>query len=245
MPIKVITIDFWNTLFDSSGGSERNDLRLRTLIAGIDKFGLIIKKDEFNDALKLTWEYFNQIWFSEQRTPPPSETIGYFWNKLNLPVDERALNDLIDVFSESILTHPPKLLAGAKHTLERLSMNYNLGIVSDTGFSPGNVLRQLLKRNDIYDYFSEFSFSDETGVSKPNSLAYLKILNFFNCKPEEALHIGDIEKTDILGAKNLGMKAILFSGDSTGVSRKFNDSITLSDAEAFSWNEIPQLIDIF
>ena len=244
MSIKVITIDFWNTLFDSSGGTERNDLRLKILINEIDKYGIVVKREEFESALVSTWEFFNSIWFSEQRTPEPIESIGFFWNKLNLPEDKNALDKLVRIFSESILIHPPKLIRDVENILNVLSKNYKLGIVSDTGFSPGIVLRQLLKDSKIYDYFSEFSFSDETGVSKPHEKAFLKILNSLDCKSNEAVHIGDIEKTDIVGAKNLRMKAILFAGDKTSTMIKHNNNTTISDFQASNWKEIPNLIEI-
>ncbi len=238
--LKAITIDFWNTLFDSSGGSVRNKYRLDALISEIGKYNINVSEDKFDEALRASWEYFNGIWKSEQRTPNVLDSINFFWNYLSLPDDADAVERLAQCFARSILYHPPNLLDGAKAKLEELSKHYKLAIISDTGLSPGAVLRELLEATGIIDYFSAFSFSDETGVSKPHSLAYTTALDALNIAPQFALHIGDIERTDVVGAKQLGMKAIRFAGDPTTLHSKDNPHETKADAEIKHWNELTE-----
>ncbi|MFP4370206.1 MAG: HAD family hydrolase [Candidatus Kapaibacterium sp.] len=242
MPVKLVTIDFWNTLFDSSNGRQRNAIRQKALINEIDKIGVMVKQDQYDKAMKASWEFFNNIWRKDQRTPEPVETVRFFWNYLKLPESEDCIANVVRAFSDSILDHPPKLLPGVKSTLPILSERYEMGIVSDTGFSPGSVLKILLDKEDILKYFGAFSFSDETCVSKPHPKAFNTILRHFDIKPAEGLHIGDIELTDIVGAKAIGMKAIRFSGDDTGIFLKENPRISEADAESKSWKEIPDII---
>ncbi|MCL5991449.1 MAG: HAD hydrolase-like protein, partial [Bacteroidetes bacterium] len=71
----------------------------------------------------------------------------------------------------------------------------------------------------------------------------LTVLNSFECQPEDALHIGDIEQTDIEGAKKLGMKAIRFSGDTSFALTPEREEFTIADAEADSWEEIVKIIE--
>jgi HAD superfamily hydrolase (TIGR01549 family) len=242
MPIKLVTIDFWNTLFDSSGGIERNKLRMRALVNEIDKFNVMVNQDLFNSAMKASWDFFNGIWENEQRTPGPKETITYLWNYLHLPESEDSINILAEQFAQSGIDIPPKVIDGVADALEELSRKYALGIVSDTGFTSGSMLRGLLQKDELLKYFTYFSFSDETGVSKPQALAFTTILDKANIQPHEAIHIGDIEKTDIIGAKSIGMHAIRFSGDETGIISKRNPKQTIADAELFSWDEIVKKI---
>lgn len=240
--IKVITIDFWNTIFDSSNGTLRNKYRQQVLIQTIDQHGVLIKEDEFNEAMRASWEYFNTIWRNDHRTPTPKETVEFFWNYLKLPEDEQAIDKLTIEFGDCVLLYPPTLMEGIKENLSLLAKDYKLAVISDTGFSPGSVLRKLLEQNDLLGLFSAFSFSDETGVSKPHKLAYYKVLNELDCKPENAVHIGDIESTDILGAKSIGMKAIRFSSDTPNIFSKENPETSLADFIAKTWDEIPPLI---
>ena len=58
-----------------------------------------------------------------------------------------------------------------------------------------------------------------------------------NAKPAEAVHIGDIFRTDIVGAKNAGMKAIRFAGFNTGDGKD-----TLSDAVVDDYRKLEAAI---
>ena len=242
MSFKIITIDFWNTIFDSSSGIERNKYRLKALIEETDKLGCFIKQDELETTMKSSWEYFNQIWMKEQRTPSSIELVKFFWEKLNLPESKDSIEYLADTFANSILIHPPKLVNGVKKALPILKEKYHLAIVSDTGFSGGKVLRKLLEKESIIHYFDAFSFSDETGFAKPRKEAFQKVLDDLDAQPNEGLHIGDIENTDILGAKSIGMKAIRFIGDSSRFLIKQNPEHTIADFETDNWAKIPEII---
>lgn len=243
MSSKVITFDFWNTIFDSSGGSIRNDYRKKVLVNEIDKFGIVVKQEQFQKAMTSSWERFNKIWIEDQRTPSPRETAEFFWQQLDMPKNKESIEYLVKEFADAVLIYPPKLLPGVKEAIINLSENYTLGIVSDTGFSPGSILKEMLNREEILHYFSVFSFSDETGVAKPHPKAFNTILESLNCSPEYALHIGDIEKTDIIGAKNLNMKAIRYTGDPTALYNKDNPHKSLADFESNNWLEIPEIIN--
>lgn len=238
MNIKVITIDFWNTIFDSSNGNERNIHRIKEMKNEISRMGLNISEEKYQNVLEQSWEYFNNIWRNQQRTPSAEESRNFFWEKLNLPDNNGEADKILKIFAESVLYYPPKLIVGAKEALEELSHNYKLALVSDTGFSPGKILRRLMYENDILHYFSAFSFSDETEVAKPHSTAFLTILDQFNVKPSEALHVGDIEDTDIKGAKSLGMYAVRFNGDPTALLNLNKSKESIADFMSDNWKDI-------
>lgn len=241
--LKVVTIDFWNTLYDSSNGVERNALRRHSLLEEMAKFDKILTNQEFEDALKASWAYFNNIWINEHRTPSTEDTITFLWSYLNLPYEQFSINKVARVFKESLLTYPPKLIDGAVVFLEKFLNKYKFGLISDTGFTPGYLLTELMNRDKVSKYFSAYSYSDETGVSKPNPKAFLTILDKFNCKPNEALHIGDIERTDIEGANFLGMYSIRFDGDSTSNFLKQNKEKTKANHLVKRWNDVISIFE--
>lgn len=242
MALELITIDYWNTLIDSSKGVERNEFRQNALKSEIAKLGVNLDPKEYNDAMQASWQYFNKIWDDEMRTPLPIETVEFFWNYLKLPKDKDAVYNVVKAFAECNLVYQPNLIDGVMEALTELSGKYKLGIVSDTGFSPGTTLRKLLKEKDVLHFFDAFSFSDETGVSKPHPKAYETIMDQLKIEPGNCLHIGDIEKTDIAGAKNLGMKAIRFSGNPTEYVVSVNTKETNADAEIDKWPKIVEWI---
>ncbi len=237
MPLKVITIDFWNTLFDSSNGQERNKIRNEAIYRAIAEAELTITEKQIKGAISASWAHFNDKWLNEMRTPLPRESVEFFWDYLKLPNNEYAINQVVDAFASAVLKLPPKLMNNAAYAIKELSKEFKLGIISDTGFSPGYILQEVMKQAGVFDYFSAFSFSDETGVSKPHPKAYHRILGELNIEPDEALHIGDIEKTDIDGAVNLGMKAIRFSRDPNTFAKP-NSPHTRANAECFDWNDV-------
>jgi len=242
MNLDVITIDFWNTIFDSSLGKERNAYRQRVLIDQIDKFGIMIMGAQFNEAMEATWKYFENIWTNERRTPNSQDCVEFIWDYLNVEKDDEAISIVNKAFEDSVLVHPPILLPGVKNALSMLSEKYDLAIISDTGFSPGVKLKELMEKEGIADYFSSFSFSDETGVAKPDKLAFTTALDALGSQPHNALHIGDIEQTDIDGAKDLGMKAIRFTGSVVEYINVKNPQNTKADHEFGHWDDILKLL---
>ena len=62
------------------------------------------------------------------------------------------------------------------------------------------------------DLFDAWSFSDESGWFKPAAEAFEPALLGLGADPAEAAHVGDNERTDIAGAKALGMTAVQYTG---------------------------------
>jgi len=99
------------------------------------------------------------------------------------------IETIAGAFAECVITIPPKLTTGAKEALENLSGKYKLAIISDTGFSPGVTLRRLLEKENVLNYFSAFSFSDETGFAKPHPQAYMTVLNKLEMLTKAGIYI--------------------------------------------------------
>ena len=117
------------------------------------------------------------------------------------------------------------MIPHVKSVVARLSEKYALGIISDSALTPGSFVRKLMARDGILQYFNTFTFSDETDYTKPEVVQFRATLAELNAAPSEALHVGDIFRTDVVGAKNAGMKAVRFTGFNKG-----DGDDTLSDA---------------
>ncbi len=79
---------------------------------------------------------------------------------------------------------------------------------------------------EIKEYIDLSLTSANVGYRKPNRAGFEKMLKEFNCKPEEMMFIGDEEK-DIIGAKSVGMIAVLINRKKE--EKNFNQNITISD----------------
>jgi putative hydrolase of the HAD superfamily len=112
------------------------------------------------------------------------------------------------------------VVPGIKKVLEELSGVYKLAVICNTGWHSGETVRQLLAGYNFPKYFSHLTFSDEAGIAKPHKQIFEYTLDKLDCRSGDAVHIGDSEYSDIVGAKEANMKAILF----TGINDKYKDN---------------------
>ncbi|MDX1671390.1 MAG: HAD family hydrolase [Balneolaceae bacterium] len=235
----LVSVDFWNTLVKAeTGGKKRREVRYEALCKVADSYIDRLPKQEVEEASRLASEKFNNVWFEEQRTPTTEELISDILNTLGIPATQQELDFLEEQFQQSLLEGPPEIAEGVREVLPELREKYSLALISDTMYSPGKVIRSYLETENLIDYFSSFVFSDEEGYSKPNPKAYHKVLEETNSRADRSYHVGDLLVTDIRGAKNVGMKAILFTGIS---GDKSNDEIE-PDHRCASWEEIRELL---
>lgn len=238
MSVRLITIDFWNTLVDSSNGEGRNHHRAAVMLAEAERLGREITFEAVEEAGHQAWAFFRRLWLDEQRTPQTIEMVQQMWSTLQLPEDPEAMERVAEVYRRGILLHPPQILPGVRQALPTLAEHFTLAIVSDTAVSSGSVLREVLANEGLLEFFSYFSFSDETGVAKPHPKAFHTVLGPAEVEPEAALHIGDIERTDVAGARDLGMYAILYAGDHGNSIVKSDVATTRAHQVAHHWDQV-------
>jgi HAD superfamily hydrolase (TIGR01549 family) len=82
---------------------------------------------------------------------------------------------------------------------------YVLGIISNADKSIG----EQIDRTGIKRYLDVLVTSDQVGVEKPDAKIFLAALDRTQIKAENAIYVGDQYQSDILGALNVGMKAVL------------------------------------
>jgi putative hydrolase of the HAD superfamily len=92
---------------------------------------------------------------------------------------------------------------GVLNSLER--RGFKLGLISNFDTRVYDVCQAL----GIYKYFRSFVISSEAGFAKPSPQIFEIALNEQGVLAEESIHIGDSIEHDILGAKTLGINAVL------------------------------------
>jgi putative hydrolase of the HAD superfamily len=159
---------------------------------------------------------------------------------LDVALPQEAITRLTRSFEEGILERPPVLIEGVGETVERLASRYRLGIISDVGYSPGRVLRLVLRDAGLLDHFDSMIFSDEAGRSKPHREVFERTSDALGAAPSEMVHIGDLEHTDIVGAKRAGYRAIRF----TGATPMPEGERTEADHVTEDFAEVPRIIEM-
>ena len=215
MTITSITFDFWATLYQTR--SRNNNLqRLFNLKEMVEQHsGHTFNLEQFQAAVRVARHTWSRIWTQECRTIPADEWLQIMQAHLGITLEPARLRALQTYMEDSILVDQPTLAPHAADVLAQLAARHKLAVISDTGLSPGRVLRQLLERDGIAGHFSHLTFSDELGRSKPHPDAFLSTLHALDVNPQQAVHVGDLLRTDIAGAQGVGMKAVQYTGITT------------------------------
>jgi len=211
LTIKAITFDFWATLYKpKTVDYNKRLLRLKETVETHSKSAFELK--HFKNAIKIARETWSKNWMEECQTITAGEWLEILLQNLPVSLSNTAFREIQTMLENSVLEDPPTVVPNANTVLPDLANNYKLAVISDTGLSPGRVLREILEKDKLLDYFSHLTFSDEVGRSKPHAQAFLTTLNKLDVTPQEAVHVGDLLRTDIAGAKKVGMQAIQYVG---------------------------------
>jgi putative hydrolase of the HAD superfamily len=235
--LRAVTFDFWSTLFADTRGREREALRATVLGDALRAAGVEASGPALAESLRASWDHFDRVWLREHRTPGCAELVDAILGSLRVQLPPQLAGALVDRFERLILEIPPEPMPGAVYTMPRLAEGYRLAIICDTGYSPGAVLRELLDHHDLLGYFEYTYFSNEHGMSKPDTRVFLHVLEELGVRPSEAAHVGDIQRTDVAGAQAAGMTAVHFVGANNADVRHSTGDVIVSHFE-----ELPQAL---
>jgi putative hydrolase of the HAD superfamily len=203
--IRAITFDLWNTLLVEKSFTER---RLTILAEALDIEGQQVYEEDLERAYAAAQRRHNELWSKEYCHYPLAERLDDILREVKATLSPTLRKAVMDKFGDIILDDPPSLTEGAADTVARLSTRFKLGIISDTGVTSGSKIKELLDEDGIMRYFTSTVFSDETGICKPRREAFDQALKDLGAKADEAIHVGDLLRTDVAGAKAAGMKAV-------------------------------------
>jgi HAD superfamily hydrolase (TIGR01549 family) len=179
--------------------------------AGALRRFLDLSYKEANELLAEAWSRHDEAW-KQVETFGPGRMAAYCLEARGIDDDE-SLRTLTKEFEEASIDAG---VAPVEHALETLAAlraaKIRVGLVCDTGFTPGRVVRRLLEEAGLADHLEVLGFSDEVGVPKPGGEIFAKVLAELGVRPPEAVHVGDLKRTDIAGAHDMGMHAARFKG---------------------------------
>ena len=96
------------------------------------------------------------------------------------------------------------LYPDSKEVLQRLSQKYKIGIIANQDFGT----EQRLTDFNVHQYINLVIASAEEGVAKPDLRIFQIALARADCKPEEAIMVGDRLDNDIIPANKIGMTTV-------------------------------------
>lgn len=205
-----VIFDLYSTLIDDNEGlAQREKYRLDSIYTILEKSGYPTTfaklSEKYGEMTVYTYEYHNSgIAFS------PFSQIDYLLKLLNVN-DIVVFKKVYDAYSGAVLHILPKPMNNAERALELLkSKNIKIGLISNTGKTPGMALRLMLKSLELYKYFDDTLFSDEVGYLKPNKHIFDIAVDRLVVERKETIFVGDLKASDYDGAINAGLNAHLF-----------------------------------
>lgn len=133
--------------------------------------------------------------------------------RMKLELDEATLRQLGRIWYAP-LTRLTTVADDVIPTLTQLrDRGIKLAIVSNT-FIPGYLLDEHMDQHGLLEFFPVRIYSSDTRYRKPDRRIFQIALDAIGVQPHQAVFVGDMIKADVLGARRVGMTAILRSPQS-------------------------------
>ena len=215
MRIKAAIFDFIGTLTQLIEYSYRNaeNKLFRSLVAN----GYSTTSESFSKAYDRAHKKYREIRYGQLVEVTNAVWVSAALNHLGYTTtpQDKTIKTAVNIFFEDYL-NALKLRPYAKSTLQKLSQNYKLGLVSNFTYSP--VIYAALRRLRINGFFNAVIVSEAVGWRKPNPKIIQEALKRLHVKADEVIYVGDTPMEDIQGAKNAGMKTVFIPSQFNSLS---------------------------
>ncbi|MFC7391604.1 HAD family hydrolase [Scopulibacillus cellulosilyticus] len=182
--IKAIVFDFDGMILDTETQSFRSMQKM------YEKYHVELPFELWSKAIGARGG-FDAVKYLEDQTGKEIDTAAFYKER------EKIFLELID--QEDILPGVESVL----ETAQKLGLRIGLATSSQTGWAAGH-----LERLGILDYFEYICTGDDVKNAKPDPEIYLKVVEHFGVKPQEAIAFED-SLNGALAAKRAGMFCVV------------------------------------
>jgi HAD superfamily hydrolase (TIGR01509 family) len=210
MKLDAVTFDFWQTI---AGEPTQPILHPKRVTLWDDILAGAHPRERIDEVLRGIGRHRERLWRQGEQFGA-AEAAAIAVAELDPDIDDATERALVDAFVGSGEGIELELTPGIEEALRELDeAGLRLGIVCDVGFTSGEHLRDVLRRAGILERFDGWAFSDEVGAYKPDPVIFHHALREMGgVAPDRAAHIGDLRRTDIAGARAMGMVAVRYRG---------------------------------
>lgn len=214
MPIRAVTFDYWDTLVRVDPKVSIRDLQIDAFAGCLAAAGDPVDHDELAAAFDANWVRFEEAWVANRGPYTPADATDFIAANVGVVLDDGLRARLVASFTEVGEGVSLDIAPGLRECLDVLrGEGIRLAIVCDVGLTPAPMLRDRLVRLGLLGRFGAWAFSDETRWFKPAPEAFRPALQGLGiADPTEAAHVGDNPRTDVGGARALGMRTARFTG---------------------------------
>ena len=222
--LRAIAFDLWETLITDTPelSKQQERLRIQRMEEILTAHGFGELADRIEHAHRALWLRCHDLYWSLDLDVPCRRQIEHFLEELELDpasFDETVLEALEDAYAGAALEILPKTVAGAEELLAELkSRGLRVGLISNTGRTPGSVLRAILERLQLAPFIDVMVFSNEHGECKPQVSIFEELRRGLDVAFEEMMFVGDNPYVDVHGAQRVGMRGVHFDPPARGTA---------------------------
>ena len=227
--IKAVTFDLWHTIIyepDDAYMQRTRMIRMRNTWRTLKELGHKISYEEVKVGFHHHDFSLEDVWSADKDVSERTQ-LRMLLDCLGIKEGRRELYDALkEPYRGALMENMPALSDGMVDTLETLKeRGYTIGIISNTGHTSGKGLRKVIEKLEVLQYFDVLTFSNEMRIRKPQSNIFNRTLGAMGVKPKSAAHVGDNIATDVVAARRVGMKGILYDNHDRGRMGKKVDAI--------------------
>ena len=218
--LAAVTFDFWNTLVHDSPDNitAQTELRLAALGRALERAGAALDERGVREAYERSGHLLMERFWGRHRDLSLRDQVRVVLDCCAPGLAERmpaAFHDEVaEAYAAPVLSYPPPLSPGAAEAVRSLAARgLTLAIISNTGRTPGSVLRRVLERHDLLRHFRVIIYSDEVGYRKPAPEIFRLTLERAGIRAHEAAHVGDNPVDDVMGAQAVGMRGVHYAAE--------------------------------
>ena len=254
MSLRAIAFDLWETLITDTPeiSLAQQQLRLQRLEEILAARGLAAAAERIHRAYRDMWHRCQELYWSCDIDVPCRRQIEHFLQELGIEpstFDEPLLEELEHAYARAALDVLPNIIPGAHDVLRAIrSRELSVGLISNTGRTPGYVLRDVLSRLDLASSIDAMVFSNEHGECKPRPSIFERLRSALGVRYDEMLFVGDNLYVDVYGAQQCGMRAVHFIPAVRGTAVAppvAHDLDIVPDATITNLDELPSVIAQF
>jgi FMN phosphatase YigB (HAD superfamily) len=208
--VRALTFDYWDTLYEGGALPERVAMRRTAVGALLGAYGRALPEEQLRALYEASGREAERWWSEEHRGYTTNERLRWILERASVkPRDPcEHVATAADAVDNALLMLPPAMLAGAWQMLRVMRRHFRLAIVSDTGFASGRAQDRLLEKDAARAFFTATIYSMDVGHAKPRPEIFAAAVETLGVAPNEILHIGDNERTDVRGALAAGFRAV-------------------------------------
>jgi FMN phosphatase YigB (HAD superfamily) len=255
-PPAAVTLDCWETLLTNKNWDQTVQARVEALVRLASGEDVELTSERAQELIEGSWQQH----MSEWRAGRPFGSHGaarWCLEQLGIHPDEKLAEELAEAIADVTTLEVTRVVDGANDAVLRIrKAGIPTALICDTGFTPGHIVRRILDEHGIE--LDHYFFSDEVGAPKPYPPIFKAALEATGAEHGQSVHIGDLRRTDIAGARAAGMATIRFAGMHDDGGRQTRpgedgrpqswDGLEISgdegDAVIYSWDEIDALLGI-